>query len=466
MAIIINMKCRWKKLFIRKDCDLVTSHDLIRTAYNIVWNYAKKKKEYLFIYFKNQNANYYIQGIDEFDAARSLYKKKFFTSKQIINSYKKGLDLLKDVGIKTNKWKKVLEKDLNRKNLLKTFLDFDKYFKIISYKYSILPWWALESWQHDFQELISSLIKQRGLENQHEIIIASLLKGWKKTAIEEIQDKHRRGASAEKLVKDYQFLRSWTAVWFKPVDSVWVTNIGKKTKDVEVCSLKKVLEMLDPKPADKKFLEAAPHIVFFKDWRDDLRRRNVYLWNFLFSSLAKFFDVEFDDWGYFTGEEIKKILRTGKLDKKIMENRKKFGCILTAVPGKLVIKVIDKNFTKYLKIIEKVDRLEAGIIIKGIIGQPGKVVGKVSTIRHYKDVFKIKEGEILVANTTHPNYLMGMKKAAAFVTDEGGIACHAAIVAREMKKPCVVGTKFATKTLKDGDLVEVDADKGIVKKLN
>ena len=58
-----------------------------------------------------------------------------------------------------------------------------------------------------------------------------------------------------------------------------------------------------------------------------------------------------------------------------------------------------------------------------------------------------------------------MKKAAAIVTDDGGLTCHAAIVARELKTPCVVGTKIATKVLKDGDMVEVDANKGIVKKI-
>tara|TARA_Y100000310_G_scaffold338021_1_gene426573 strand:- start:1597 stop:1776 length:180 start_codon:yes stop_codon:yes gene_type:complete len=58
-----------------------------------------------------------------------------------------------------------------------------------------------------------------------------------------------------------------------------------------------------------------------------------------------------------------------------------------------------------------------------------------------------------------------MKKAAAFVTDEGGVTCHAAIVSREMKKPCIIGTKIATKVLKDNDLVEVDANKGIVRKI-
>ena len=66
---------------------------------------------------------------------------------------------------------------------------------------------------------------------------------------------------------------------------------------------------------------------------------------------------------------------------------------------------------------------------------------------------------------TFPHFIPAMEKAAAFVTDEGGILCHAAIVSREMKKPCIIATKNATKTLKDGEMVEVDAEKGTVKKI-
>ena len=71
-----------------------------------------------------------------------------------------------------------------------------------------------------------------------------------------------------------------------------------------------------------------------------------------------------------------------------------------------------------------------------------------------------------MAGMTTPEYLPAMEKAAAFVTDEGGILCHAAIVARELKKPCIVGTQYATKIFKDGDLVEVDAEKGVVRKID
>jgi pyruvate,water dikinase len=64
---------------------------------------------------------------------------------------------------------------------------------------------------------------------------------------------------------------------------------------------------------------------------------------------------------------------------------------------------------------------------------------------------------------TVPDLVSAMKRAAAIVTDEGGVTCHAAIISRELKKPCIIGTKVATKVFKDGDLVEVDANKGIVR---
>ena len=89
--------------------------------------------------------------------------------------------------------------------------------------------------------------------------------------------------------------------------------------------------------------------------------------------------------------------------------------------------------------------------------------GMVKVVIAAHEIGKVKEGDILVAPSTAPSYIMGMKKAAAFVTDEGGITSHTSIVAREMKKPCLIGTKIATKVFKDGDYVEVDADKGIVR---
>ncbi|MDD4902058.1 MAG: PEP-utilizing enzyme [Patescibacteria group bacterium] len=101
--------------------------------------------------------------------------------------------------------------------------------------------------------------------------------------------------------------------------------------------------------------------------------------------------------------------------------------------------------------------------VRGAAAYRGVVRGIARVIFSFSEVKNFKAGEILVVNQTTPEYVPLMKKAAAFVTDQGGITCHAAIIAREMKKPCIIGTKIATKVLRDGDLVEVDANQGIVK---
>ncbi len=87
-------------------------------------------------------------------------------------------------------------------------------------------------------------------------------------------------------------------------------------------------------------------------------------------------------------------------------------------------------------------------------------------VRRTEDMQAFERGEILVANQTTPEFLSVMKKAAAIVTEQGGITSHAAVISRELTVPCIIGIKSATRVLKDGDVVEVDANKGIVKKLS
>ncbi|KND47451.1 MAG: pyruvate, water dikinase [Parcubacteria bacterium C7867-004] len=103
--------------------------------------------------------------------------------------------------------------------------------------------------------------------------------------------------------------------------------------------------------------------------------------------------------------------------------------------------------------------------VKGQVAQKGMVTGRVRIVKNKMQMTNVTDGDILVSPMTTPDFLSAMHRAAAFVTDEGGIMCHAAIVARELKKPCVIGAKIATKVFKDGDMVEVDAEKGIVRKL-
>lgn len=103
--------------------------------------------------------------------------------------------------------------------------------------------------------------------------------------------------------------------------------------------------------------------------------------------------------------------------------------------------------------------------VKGTTAYGGLVSGTVKIIHGFRDLRKIQEKDVLVTPMTSPDYVPVMGKVSAIITDEGGMLCHAAIVARELGKPCIVGTKIATQVFKDGDIVEVDADKGTVRKI-
>jgi len=125
---------------------------------------------------------------------------------------------------------------------------------------------------------------------------------------------------------------------------------------------------------------------------------------------------------------------------------------------------IKRQLEKYYsdrRFFKKSDRSLNGI--KGQIACSGQAKGKVRIVFDPAKVKNFTKGEILAVSMTRPEFTALIKKASAIITDEGGITCHAAIISRELNIPCIIGTRVATKILKDGDLVEVDADKGEVK---
>lgn len=126
---------------------------------------------------------------------------------------------------------------------------------------------------------------------------------------------------------------------------------------------------------------------------------------------------------------------------------------ITGARAKQLMKRIEKQFIKQFR------------EIKGNTGNKGYCKARVKIIKGDKEFHKFEQGDIIVAPMTRPEYTPLMEKAAGIITDEGGLTCHAAIVSRELGIPCVIGTQVATKFLKDNDLVEVYADKGIVRKI-
>ncbi len=106
--------------------------------------------------------------------------------------------------------------------------------------------------------------------------------------------------------------------------------------------------------------------------------------------------------------------------------------------------------------------LEGKVIVSGMGASPGIGSGPVKIIRRMEDLDKIKQGDVMVTQMTNPDMVVAMQRAAAIVTDEGGVTAHAAIVSREMGIPAVVGTETATSVLEDGQEITVDGTNGKV----
>lgn len=123
------------------------------------------------------------------------------------------------------------------------------------------------------------------------------------------------------------------------------------------------------------------------------------------------------------------------------------------------------NKKNYTELEYKQDEDEDNIIAFGDPASPGIASGKVVIIKSPKEIYKIKQGDIMVAPQTDPDYVQAMKKAAAIITEKGGRTSHAAIVSRELGIPAIVGVKNLLKKLKEGQAVKVNGLEGKVYKI-
>jgi len=175
--------------------------------------------------------------------------------------------------------------------------------------------------------------------------------------------------------------------------------------------------------------------------------------------IANKLQISFEDLIYLLPEEIYVGVNEGIIKNDLISERKNGYALISDEINDCLL--ITGNELKNIKNKYSV-KVESNII-KGLVACKGNVKGIVVIVKDRSEISKVQEGNILVTPLTTPDFIIGMKKSAAVITDLGGMTSHAAIVARELKKPCIVGTKIATKVLKDGDMVEVDADNGVVK---
>ncbi len=404
------------------------------------------------------NKDIYDYYIEEKTSLNSLSKLARYIEKnwkKHISAYKKRKQSVIQKSIELSESTKIKDNKL----ILKNYLDYVK----VCYDYCEYIWSA---WS-----VIYSVEKPviENFPDKMELII-SLEKPI--DFIKMQRDLH--GLSLKELVKKWGWLKVYSA-YDKAYTEEYFKRQKKRTNKREIeeqfkrfSEVKKEFSKFLKSIKDKKLrlkTEIVHTYAFLKTDRVDRWRESMFYLKDFFKYLSRLEKgVTLKDATNLTIEEIKGVLGKGKFpDKKELKLRSSNKALYYFQKGRIDIIYDMKEIKKTLNKLQ--GELKNITTLKGMTACKGKAKGRVKIITHSDHLKKVKKGDIFVAKYTFPNFTPKMIISSAVITDEGGITSHAAIVSREYNIPCVIGTKVATNVLKDNDLVEVDADKGVVRKI-
>ncbi|MFA6919259.1 MAG: PEP-utilizing enzyme [Patescibacteria group bacterium] len=225
------------------------------------------------------------------------------------------------------------------------------------------------------------------------------------------------------------------------------------------------------KAKEKHIFYALGMISYTKDLRNVTDDYVHHCFVNFYDEVSKRVGLRKQDIQFLWDDELNELLAGGKkITRKYIQEKEKF-CAAFASPESVGVRQyyigdearnqrehISKNSNQSLIL-----KGSPSDIIKGTVASTGTAIGIVKIIHNLREADKVKKGDILVAGMTSPKYMPAILNSGAIITDDGGLTCHAAIIARELKKPCIIGTKIATDILSDGDLVEVNANSGVIK---
>ncbi len=419
----------------REGIDLVTISCIDIVFFNAFRPFANKRKNVFFSFFHKKEFSHYT-CIDYLAMGERVWKKRYAgnTPRKFALLYQKGNNFLRMTRRETRKWKERLQKgDIGE---VKKALDvFYKRFYIVNTDFSILPWLALEAWQRRWQDVCVQIAERNNVGNP-DSFFSSFLIPWKKTAIIKIEDEIRKGVDPSVIARKYQFLRSWAVVWHRPINRQWILQFRDSSSQKKSGSsfsqrkLDRALASLHLTKSEETYMKAAPFILFFKDWRDDVRREFVFRWHFLFEFIADLMHVPERDIGYLSFSEIYPSLIGRKKWKDIIQRRKENAVVVAEAEDgvRLLEGRIPDTFITAMQDSEL--RFEGEQHISGVGVSPGNIRGRVCIVCTYHDLKRVSDKSILVANTTHPNFLPAMKRARAFVTNEGDF-CRTPLLSHE-----------------------------------
>ncbi|NQU98796.1 hypothetical protein HQ533_04970 [Candidatus Woesearchaeota archaeon] len=390
---------------------------------------------------------------------------------------KKELEKINSLNLKT----------LSDEQLLDIYNEFDKNY---------LDWWGIGQ----VAEMVSyggeDILKERLTKKQFRMYFNILVTPTKKSAANNEEEeffelvklagkKGFKDSGFKKKVKNHAKKYYWIQNSFggtKVLDEEFFIEKAKKqlkdNADVDKLvednekrleSIKRekeeIFKEINASEETKKIVRLLDYFCLFQDERKALDMQANSILNSFCREVARRKNIEFHLLEYCVPDQLRDILSGKEIPLRKLEMQKE-RCIVIFNEKNTSSEIFrGKECIKKEKDILGEFVLENNNELMGMCASTGRYIGNVRKIITAKDIDKMLPGEVLVSTMTTPNFIPAMKKAGAIVTDEGGITCHAAIVSRELGIPCVIGTKVATKIFEDGDIVEVRANHGTVRKI-
>lgn len=238
-----------------------------------------------------------------------------------------------------------------------------------------------------------------------------------------------------------------------------ITEIDRYTHEIN----QRKQEIINAYKVSKEIQEIGKQLSFSIWWQDLRKKYNLLGHHYIdvFMRYAgKVHGIPFEELCYYTCQEFFDVMNKGKKH----DVHERFSVFLEHfIEGEGIRYYTGEEAEQLTRPYFTTDIDKTITQFQGLPVSRGKAKGMVKILHTPKSLEKMKKGNILVAPMTSPDYIVAMRKAVAIITDEGGMTSHAAIVSRELKVPCIVGTRIATKILYDGDIVEVDAESGVIR---
>ena len=438
----------------------------------------------------NKSANLFIT-VDDYNRDSSSYFESIFTKPKLWHKIHKEMHYYSDEIMRVSREiKKLNIRDLSNKELLKLRLEFEYNHqqahdrrgvmfivetfenKLTNYLHEYLserindlkikditPYYAFQ--------VLTTPKQQSQVDKEHEKFIKIAL----------IKDKEKQQKALARHAKEYAWLeyglqgKILDLEYFKKEltstkrrNPQKLFNKIKQDKKNLKAEQKRIMGRLNIHDQHGTIFKIARDAIFYKAYSKYAQFFGYWCIEDLLREIGKRAGLTLEQVKFLATPEYKDILLKGKDLSSLANKRMKYSLHFSD-KGKTLFFTGDeaKKIRKKLKFITTSQTVKKGESIKGQPAFSGKAKGKVKIINTPQEMLKMHQGDVLVSHMTNPDIVPAMKKACAIVTDLGGITCHAAIVSRELKKPCVIGTKVATQVLRDGEMILVDAKKGIIK---